>query len=163
MSALHATPRRSLLLAALLFSLGICVAACSRATSSTTTTATHGSPAKAVYVTVGNRRVEVPTEIHGQLPSVDPGATQAGQQILITPSGIHPSLLLATQGIRVVWTNLTDQAQRVIFTNAPGASGSIPPGGTFTFATPRSESYTFKTTSGFRGVLNVDPNVPGLP
>jgi len=112
---------------------------------------------------VGKQRVRVPTEIHGQLPNPEPGATQAGQQILISPTGIHPSLLLATQGLPVVWTNLTDRSQRVVFTNAQGESGLIPPGGTFSMPTPRSESYTFKTSTGFTGVLNVDPNIPSLP
>jgi hypothetical protein len=146
--------------------LGLLGAACNSTSSTSgtsTTLASAHSRAKSIYVTVGKLRVRVPTEIHGQIPSPEPGATQAGQQILITPSGIHPTLLLATQGLRVVWTNLTDRPQRVIFTNAAGGSGLIPPGGKFSMQTPRSESYTFRTATGLNGVLNVDPNIPSLP
>ncbi len=150
-------------MAALLFALGASAAACSGASSTATTSTTNRAQTKTAYVTVGNRRVRVPTEIHGQPASRDPGASQAGQEILITPSGIHPSLLFATQGLPVVWTNLTNRLQWVIFTNAQGGSGPIPPGGSFSIPTPRSESYTFRTASGFDGVLNVDPNVPGVP
>lgn len=141
----------------------ILVAGCSSPSSTSAAAKTSRSAAKAVYATVGDMRVRVPTEIHGQLPSRSPNAAQAGQEILITPGGIRPSLLLATQGLRVVWTNLTDQPQQIIFTNASGGSGPIRPGGTFSIATPRSESYTFRTASGLEGVLNVDPDIPGLP
>jgi len=143
--------------------LALIGAAC-QSTASTATPSTTRPPHKKIsYVTIGSRHVRIPTEIHGQLPDLVAGASQAGQQILITPSGIHPSLLLATQGIPVVWTNLTNRPQRVIFTNAQVQSEIIPPGGTFSIPTPRSESYTFRTPTGLTGVLNVDPNVPGLP
>ncbi len=143
--------------------LALLAAAC-QSTASTSTPSTTRPPHKtSSYVTIDNRQVRIPTEIHGQPPDLVAGASQAGQQILITPSGIHPSLLLATQGIPVVWTNLTNRPQRVIFTNTQGQSEIIPPGGTFSIPTPRSESYTFRTSAGLTGVLNVDPNVPSLP
>jgi len=162
-SATRRSPRRSLVAASIVAGLGMLGAGCQSAASKIPPATARPPHGKVLYAEAGNRRVRIPTEIHGQLPAEAPGATQAGQQILITPSGIHPSLLLATQGIPVVWTNLTRRPQRVIFTNAQGESGLIPPGGTFSIPTPRSESYTFRTASGLKGVLNVDPNFPSLP
>ena len=165
MKAPELRPGRRARAAIIVVGVALLGAACqSTAATSTSTPSTTRPPHKKIsYVTIDNRQVRIPTEIHGQAPDLVAGASQAGQQILITPSGIHPSLLLATQGIPVVWTNLTDRPQRVIFTNSPGQSEIIPPAGTFSIPTPRSQSYTFRTSGGLAGVLNVDPNVPGLP
>jgi hypothetical protein len=83
-----------------------------------------GSVAPAVPTTT------LPTNLGNPNP-----ALAAGQNVLINSSGCQPQTLEANVSSPVVWTNLSGKPQRVIFVNFPVDSGTIPPGGTFTWST----------------------------
>ena len=56
-----------------------------------------------------------------------------GQNIVILKQGCFPQELQASVTAPVVWYNLSKEAQRVVFEHFPVDSGTIPPGGTFTW------------------------------
>ena len=57
----------------------------------------------------------------------------AGQNIVILEQGCFPQELQASITAPVVWYNLSKESQRVVFEHFPVDSGTIPPGGTFTW------------------------------
>ncbi len=83
-----------------------------------------------------------------------------GQQIIITVGGFLPKRLYATPSVLVVWTNLTDQPQQVVFDHFAVSSPEIPPGGTFTWSSQDSESISYHSVSGMHAVLVLNP--PGI-
>jgi hypothetical protein len=56
-----------------------------------------------------------------------------GQNIVILKQGCVPQELQASITAPVVWYNLSKEPQRVVFEHFPVDSGTIPPGGTFTW------------------------------
>jgi hypothetical protein len=54
--------------------------------------------------------------------------------IIITANGCMPQTLEANVSYPVVWTNLSGKPQRVVFQHFAVDSGTIPPGGTFTWS-----------------------------
>ena len=80
-----------------------------------------------------------------------------GYVIQITPSGIHPHVLLSGCCLPVKWENLTSTTVSVVFTYVGGDSGPIPPGGTWTFTPPATESIAYHLGEGLsmQGVLLV--------
>jgi hypothetical protein len=92
----------------------------------------------------------VPVEVNGG--PVQPEFA-AGQNILITSTGFHPQTLEANVTSPVVWTNRTDHPQRIIFEHFPIDSGTIPPGGTFTWTTADAVALGYRSTSGWQGKL----------
>jgi len=58
-----------------------------------------------------------------------------GQNIIITNKGFEPAKLYAARTSPVVFWNLTDQTQEVVFQDVPGHSnsGPIAPGGHYSF------------------------------
>jgi hypothetical protein len=89
-----------------------------------TTTTVHYVPR---YVTVGGHAVLMPTE-KGHEPITAYSAF--GQNIIITTKGFEPSKLYAAATAPIVFTNLTDTTQEVVFHDFPNVanSGPIPPG-----------------------------------
>ena len=67
-----------------------------------------------------------------------------GQNIIIASSGCKPQTLEASVTAPVVWTNLSGKPQRVIFVGFPIDSGTIPAGGTFTWATRDAVAMAYK-------------------
>ena len=107
-------------------------------------------------VTVGGKRVKVPTDSGKPINSVDGD----GQQIVISAEGFLPLKLYSTPSVPIVWTNLTDQDQKVAFDYFSVTSPVIPPGGTFSWETKDSESIAYHSDSGMRAVVVVNP--PGI-
>jgi hypothetical protein len=107
-------------------------------------------------VTVGGRTVKVPTD-SGKPITTDVGD---GQQIIISAAGFLPQKLYSTPTVPIVWTNLTEQDQQVVFDYFSVTSPVIPPGGTFTWKTAASESIAYRSSSGMRAVVVVNP--PGI-
>jgi hypothetical protein len=107
-------------------------------------------------VTVGGKKVAVPTDSGRSIPN----EVGDGQQIIITVGGFLPKRLYATPSDLVVWTNLTDQPQQVVFDHFAVRSHVIPPGGTFSWSSPDSESIAYHSVSGMHAVLVLNP--PGV-
>ncbi len=85
-----------------------------------TTTTVHYVPR---YVRVGGHEVLVPTE-QGHEP-VNP-QTGFGQNIEITAAGFRPLKLYAAASTPIVFTNMTDRTQVVVFYDFPGLKQSRP-------------------------------------
>ena len=91
-----------------------------------------------------------------------------GQNIIIKDGRVLPQDLQASITAPIVWYNLSSSPQRVIFDDYkdyPVDSGTIPPGGTFTWTPPAGgpASYTLEP-SGFEAKVFINPNSggPGL-
>ena len=130
-------------------------------TTSTTEKAALSGPSVAAIdssktVVVAGRTVSVPTDGGKPInPQVDDG-----QQIVISASGFLPARLYSNPGQAIVWTNLTDQPQRVMFDAFPVTSPVIAPGSTWSWKTQDSESIAYRSASGLTAVVTVLP--PGL-
>lgn len=85
---------------------------------------------------------------------------QAGQDVIITPSGFEPQDLEANVSNPVVWTNLSGRPVRIRFLGFPVDSGTIPVGGTFTWSTSSAVAVTYVATSGWIGKLEMNPVNP---
>ncbi len=104
-----------------------------------------------------NPTTTVPVEINGS--PVAPGL-DAGQNVIITPKGFAPEALEANVDFPVVFTNLSGKKQRVIFEHEPVDSGTIPPGGTFTWTDKFAIALAYDNTTGWRGKLLMNPSNP---
>lgn len=130
------------LLAVIALALVGLLAGCSTRTSASTTSSSTSSTTLAIttttihyvprYVSVGGRIVLMPTEDHHEPIQA---YSNFGQNVIITSQGFEPSKLYAVRTSPVVFTNLTDQTQEVVFYHVPGTpnSGPIAPGGHYTF------------------------------
>jgi hypothetical protein len=107
-------------------------------------------------VEVGGKEVSVPTD--GGRP-INPQIAD-GQQIIISAAGFLPERLYSVPSEAIVWTNLTNQPQQVVFDYFAVTSPVIPPGGTFRYTTPSSESIAYHSKSGLHAVVTILP--PGL-
>ncbi len=107
-------------------------------------------------VSVGGKSVTVPTDggkpINAQVDD--------GQQIVISATGFLPAKLYSNPGSAIVWTNLTNQPQQVIFNAFSVTSPEIPPGSSWSWKTQDSESIAYHSVSGLEAVVQVLP--PGL-
>jgi hypothetical protein len=85
----------------------------------------------------------------------------AGQDIIIGKTGFQPETLEANVSAPVVWTNLSGRPQRIIFVNFAVDSGTIPPGGTFTWSTTNAVDISYLSgTTGWHATLQMNPNTP---
>ncbi len=110
------------------------------------------------YLVVGGKRVLLPTE-KGNRP-IDP-SVDAGQNIMITPKGFWPLQLLATPGLAITFTNVTDVPQTVTFEYSTIHSPVIPPaGGTWSWTSKTLISYRYHNAHGMSAVLIVNPQNP---
>jgi hypothetical protein len=89
--------------------------------------------------------------------SPDP-AFDYGFVVQITPTGFHPAVLVAACCTPIVWVNLTDKPNSVVFDVEAQRSGPIPPGASWTFTPPNAESiaYHSATYSSMTGAVQVN-------
>jgi hypothetical protein len=107
-------------------------------------------------VTIGGKTVKVPTDSGVPISTSDAD----GQQIIISVGGFLPQRLYSTPSEQIVWTNLTNQPEQVIFDHFPVTSPVIPPGGTFSWKSAASESISYHSVGGMRAVVVINP--PGI-
>ena len=162
------------------------LAACGGSPSATATKTTSG--ARSITSTDGHPRglsaVNAPMQVRygtGSIGAPDPtttlpneggsGAGQAiqpdlnpGQNIIIRSNAVEPSTLEANVTLPVVWFNLSGHPQRIIFNNFkyfPVDSGTIPPGGTFSWTPPDSAPFSYTVEpSGAYGKVDENPANP---
>jgi hypothetical protein len=155
----------------LLVSLAACGSTPSRSGASATTSTTTPKASTTKPTT------DAPTNISfgtGSVGPADPTTTvpnergrtiapdfEAGQNVIITSTGFEPSTLEANVAAPVVWTNLSGRPQRIIFINFAVDSGTVPPGGTFTWSTTNAVDISYLSdTTGWHGTLQMNPNSP---
>jgi hypothetical protein len=107
-------------------------------------------------VEVGGKTVKVPTDGGKPIDS----QVDDGEQIVISASGFLPARLYSNPGQAIVWTNLTDQPQQIMFDAFAVTSPVIAPGATWSWKTQDSESIAYHSASGLTAVVTVLP--PGL-
>lgn len=157
--------------AALVFSLAGCGSSpghsSNAATTSTTTPkATTTKPTTDLPTNIGYGTGSVgPADPSTTVPSEDGRAIApdfgAGQDIIITSKGFEPETLEANVSAPVVWTNLSGLPQRIIFVDFSVDSGTIPPGGTFTWSTKYAVTSGYVSgTTGWHGTLEMNPVNP---
>jgi hypothetical protein len=155
--------RARLLLPVLMLAVAALAAACGSSAPSaehTTTTAggnttnatTVAPQIKTATVTINGHVYPVPREIP-QRP-IDP-YSDSGGQIIISDKGVLPYNLFVDIGVPVVWTNLTAKPVTVKVVGYPVESPPIPPGGTFTHTWTTLYSFSFTTSNGHLGQVNV--------
>jgi hypothetical protein len=150
-------------------------AASSQHSNTTTSNTDPGAPPKGESAVNARMRV---TYGSGSIGASDPTTTlpnergqaiqpglNPGQNIIIKSGRVFPETLESSGGTPVVWYNLTKTAQRVVFNNQrfyPVDSGTIPPGGTFTWTPPSGGGVTYTLEpSGFFGKVFVNPSGGG--
>jgi hypothetical protein len=74
--------------------------------------------------------------------SPDP-AFDYGFVVQITPSGFHPAILVAACCTAIIWINLTNRPNSVVFDVEAGNSGLIPSGASWSFTPPNAESIAY--------------------
>jgi hypothetical protein len=131
---------------------------------------TTTQPTKVTTTTVTPTRVQFGSgSVAGPVPTTTlpqdnglpiPPDFAAGQNILITPDGFEPKVLEANVSAPVVWTNLSGKPQTIVFVDFPVESGTIPPGGTFTWSTQDAIAFTYLSGTGLSGKLGMNPVNP---
>jgi hypothetical protein len=96
--------------------------------------------------------------------TIQPGLNP-GQNIIIKGGKVLPQTLEASISAPVVWYNLSSTPQRIIFDNYKNDSvdsGTIPPGGTFTWTPPSGGPFNYQLEpSGFEGKVVINPSGGG--
>jgi len=143
-------------------------AACGGPTSATTGGGAHGST-----TTKPGSALDAPMRVQfgtGSIGAPDPTTTlpneggrtippelTAGQNLIITPQGCIPQTLEANVDAPVVWTNLSGHPQRIVFKAFPVDSGTIPPGGTFSWSTRSAVALAYTLLpSGWVGKIDMN-------
>jgi hypothetical protein len=164
-----------LLLCAGAIGLAACSGGSGGATSGqgTTTSVVHNT---LVTPPKGESAVKVPSHITygtGSIGAADPTTTlpselgqaiqpglNPGQNIIIKGGRVLPQTLESAPQVAIVWYNLSGKPQRIVFDGAKPLvdSGTIPPGGTFTWTPPAGGpiNYTLEP-SGFSAKVFVNP------
>jgi hypothetical protein len=162
-----------------LFGLAACGGPTNAASSQQATTTTDGNVGAHPK---GLSAVNAPTRVSfgtGSIGAADPTTTvpsergqdiepgvNPGQNIIIKNGRVYPQTLEASQSAPIVWYNLSSSPQRIIFDDSkyyPIDSGTIPPGGTFSWTAPAAQPLNYQLEpSGFEGKLVVNP-VSGGP
>jgi hypothetical protein len=132
----------------------------SSSSSTTATTALTGPSVADIQsqktVVVAGKTVTVPTD-QGKPINAD---IDDGQQIIISSAGFLPAKLYSYPSHAIVWTNLTDQPQKISFDAFSVTSPVIAPGDTWSWTTQDSESIAYHSSSGLSAVVVVLP--PGV-
>jgi ABC-type Fe3+-hydroxamate transport system substrate-binding protein len=150
-------PAARLVAAVVAAGLVLMLAACSQTTSASTTSTSSTSSTMLIttttvhyvprYVSVGGRDVLLPTEEHHEPIT---SYSDFGQNVIITKAGFEPWKLYALNKTPIVFTNLTDSAQEVVFYHFPNIahSGTIPPGGSYSFSYNASIALVYGNRAG---------------
>jgi hypothetical protein len=133
--------------------LALVLAGCStNAAAKTTTTTTREITTTTVhyvpqYVTIDGHKVLIPTAQHHEPIS---SYSSFGQNVIITPKGFEPLKLYAASKTPIVFTNLTDHNQEVVFHDFPNvkSSGVIAPGKSFSFTYDAGIALVYSNPSG---------------
>lgn len=124
-----------------------------RAVSFPHTYATTPAPEiKTATVTISGQVCPVPRSTGGA--PIDP-YNDSGGSIIISDKGVLPYNLLPNIGQPIVWTNLTSSPVRVSLIGYPLTSPTIPPCGTFTHTFTTSYDFSYRTSNGHLGQVNV--------
>lgn len=146
-------------LIAVALGLALVLAGCSTSTSASTTSTTTTTSTPLIttttihyvprYVSVGGRTVLLPTEEHHEPITA---YSAFGQDVIITNTGFEPSKLYALSKIPIVFTNLTDSTQEVVFYHSPtvATSGPIRPGGSYGFLYNATIALVYGNRTGSR-------------
>lgn len=139
--------------------IGIVLSGCGGASTATppshqpttTTSSVPATPLPGPTVDIHGHTYPVPTENGHEIgPS---GA--AGTQIILTSKGFLPFHLFAGLNTTIVWTNLTSKPVRIWFEYSAIHSGSIPPGGHWTYSSKTLQSFVFRSSTGYHGQLDI--------
>jgi hypothetical protein len=121
-------------------------------TTSTSTSTTLEITATTVhyvpqYVSIAGHTILMPTEEHHEPIQA---YSNFGQNVIITNVGFEPSKLYAAGTSPVVFWNLTDTTQEVVFYHVPGTanSGPIAPGGHYSFHYKYASALVYGNKSG---------------
>jgi len=124
------------------------------AATSTPTTQKPAQPLSGTSVMIDGKSYQIPTNQNGAPPS---SRTDSGTNVVVTSSGVLPSLLIAPKNAVITFTNLSPRPIRISTTGiSEPPSSLIPTGGTYTYSSPgRSFQFGYKTSSGFLGIVQV--------
>jgi hypothetical protein len=154
MSTTSTRPFNLIAVVAAVLALGGLLAACSTNTAASTTststtleittTTVHYVPQ---YVSIAGHTILMPTEEHHEPIEA---YSNFGQNVIITNQGFEPANLYASGTAPVVFWNLTDQTQEVVFYHVPGtaSSGPIAPGGHYDFHYRFASALVYGNKSG---------------
>lgn len=132
----------------------------SSSTTSSRTVAAAGAPMRVQFGTGSVGAADPTTTAPSEGGNPIPSGFAAGQDILITSSGFEPQTLEANVSAPVVWVNETTQPQRIIFDGFSVDSGTIPPGGSFTWSSTNAVAIGYHSASGKMGKLDMNPVQP---
>jgi hypothetical protein len=124
--------------------------------STTSTTITAQAPTNVGFGSGSIGAADPTTTVPNERGNPIPSSFAAGQNIIIRRNGLYPRTLEANISNPIVWTNLSGVAQRIIFENFPVDSGTIPPGGTFTWSATNVVALEYKSAAGYHGVLDLN-------
>lgn len=126
------------------------------------------APMKVTYGTGSIGAADPTTTVPNERGQTIQPVLSPGQNIIIEGGRVLPQDLQASISAPIVWYNLSSSPQRIIFDDYkdyPVDSGTIPPGGTFTWTPPAGGpvSYTLEP-SGFvaKVFINSNSGGPGL-
>jgi len=146
--------------------LGLVLSACGSgspsATGSTSTThhdTTSTVPASSVTappittptVTINGQTFTVPTDQGG---TIRPFAS-TGTNIVLSPKGFLPHLLIVFFPATVTWTNLTPHTVTFRILYSKVKSPPVPPGGTWQQSYTTSDSFNYVSSTGYRAAVSV--------
>lgn len=131
---------------------------------------------KTVYSPKGESAVNKPMHVSlgsGAIGNPDPTTTlpsesgqtiqpglNPGQNIIIKGGRVLPQTLESAPGAPIVWYNLSNTAQRIVFAGVTPLvdSGTIPPGATFSWTPPSGGPVDYSLEpSGFKAKVFVNP------
>ena len=143
------------------------LAGCSSSPSTTSTTSTtfpvpHATESAApsidaVTVVINGVTVTVPREEYHPTRPIQ-SLNDTGQQIIITDRGVLPQALLTPSPATITWTNLTSSPVTVTYAKfgAPGSSGAIAPGGSFSLSASGTGNIPYNTSNRWHGTIGVN-------
>jgi len=161
-------PRRLLfgILAAGFLAAGLtaCGSSTSSSSTSTTTATVPVSPQIATAtVVINGKTVNVPREEFTPTLPIN-GQVDNGLQIILTKKSPLPLELYTPASPTVTWTNLTAETLRVHIVIPNVVSGSIAPGGHWSYHFTQGSSAGYVVSTGYTGQIAIDQlPLPPLP
>jgi hypothetical protein len=151
-------PRRSVrsvslpggILGGALVAMALALTACGGGTTSSASTTSTTAPVR--YVHVNGKRVRVPVEPDGSLPSPGP---ESGDQVVITSSGFQPDHLFARVKVPITFTNLSSKPQQIDFEHFSITSPVIAPARKWSWTPKTGVSIQIVNREGQTGILDI--------